>query len=145
MSKELQIRDATVADAAEITSLLASLGYPDTEPFIGQRIQTLLSHPDARLLVAEQQGQLCAVLSLHFIPQLALAGDFCRISYFCIGEGVRGQGIGALLEVRATELARARGCDRIEVHCHSRRTDAHRFYARQGYTESPKYLMKSVR
>lgn len=145
MSKEIQIRHATVADAAEITTLLASLGYPDTEPFIGQRIQTLRLHPDACLLVAEQHGQLCGVLSLHFIPQLALAGDFCRISYFCIGDDVRGQGIGALLEVRATELARARNCDRIEVHCHSRRTDAHRFYARQGYTESPKYLMKSVR
>jgi hypothetical protein len=41
----------------EITTLLASLGYPDTEPFIGQRIQTLLLHPDARLLVAEQHGR----------------------------------------------------------------------------------------
>lgn len=59
-------------------------------------------------------------------------------------ESDRGVGIGAALEARATELAKARGCDRIEVHCHSRRVDAHRFYFRQGYSESPKYLVKSL-
>jgi hypothetical protein len=32
----------------------------------------------------------------------------------------------------------------MEVHCHSRRSEAHRFYARQGYIESPKYLMKML-
>jgi len=44
-------------------------------------------------------------------------------------------------------------CDRIEVHCHQRRTevhchqrrtDAHRFYERQGYTDSSKYLIKTL-
>ncbi|WZB65004.1 GNAT family N-acetyltransferase [Achromobacter xylosoxidans] len=52
---------------------------------------------------------------------------------------------GRALEEAAEALARARGCDRIEVHCHERRVDAHRFYHRQGYAESPKYLMKSCR
>ncbi|WP_139803611.1 GNAT family N-acetyltransferase, partial [Cronobacter sakazakii] len=82
--------------------------------------------------------------SLHFIPQLALKGDFCRISYFCVSSNARSKGIGRLLESEGETLARARGCDRIEVHCHSRRSDAHRFYYRQGYTESPKYLCKSL-
>ena len=89
-------------------------------------------------------GALLGVLSLHFIPQLALEGDFCRISYFCVSSNARSKGIGRLLESEGEALARARGCDRIEVHCHSRRSDAHRFYYRQGYTESPKYLCKSL-
>ncbi|HZE85293.1 MAG TPA: hypothetical protein VE035_13355 [Puia sp.] len=42
-------------------------------------------------------------------------------------------------------MARSRKCDRIEVHCHLRRKDAHRFYEQQGYTDSPKYLIKSLK
>ncbi|AHB70531.1 hypothetical protein P262_03037 [Cronobacter malonaticus] len=61
-----------------------------------------------------------------------------------MSSNARSKGIGRLLESEGETLARARGCDRIEVHCHSRRSDAHRFYYRQGYTESPKYLCKSL-
>lgn len=138
------IRAAHESDAEIISQLLASLGYAETQPFIRDRITQLLAHPDETLLVATINAHVIGVLSLHFIPQLALVGDFCRISYFCVDESVRGADIGTALEARATELALARGCDRIEVHCHSRRVDAHRFYARQGYTESPKYLAKSL-
>ncbi|EOC0417306.1 GNAT family N-acetyltransferase [Cronobacter malonaticus] len=137
-------RTATPADALAISALLTELDYPDTSHFIDQRLAELLAHPDERVLVAEEDGVLLGVLSLHFIPQLALEGDFCRISYFCVSSNARSKGIGRLLESEGEALARTRGCDRIEVHCHSRRSDAHRFYYRQGYTESPKYLCKSL-
>ncbi|MEM7064214.1 MAG: GNAT family N-acetyltransferase [Cyanobacteria bacterium P01_B01_bin.77] len=138
------IRTAHPSDAETISELLTSLGYTGTRPFIRDRIAQLLDHPDEKLLVASNGANVIGVLSLHFIPQLALARDFCRISYFCVDESARGAGTGAALEAQATELAQIRGCDRIEVHCHARRVDAHRFYARQGYTESPKYLVKSL-
>lgn len=140
----IHLRDAAASDANAIARLLDVLGYPGTAPFIRQRIAQLLAHPDENLLVAVDGERLVGVISLHFIPQLALAGDFCRISYFCVDESARGRGVGALLEARAVELARARGCDRMELHCHARRTDAHRFYERQGYVESPKYYAKSL-
>jgi GNAT superfamily N-acetyltransferase len=138
----MEIRDARPGDAPALASLLDELGYPGAAGSIGRRVAELLAHPDAALLVAEEGGQVLGAISLHFVPQLALAGDFCRISYFCVGDGARGRGVGAELERRAVELARARGCDRLEVHCHERRARAHQFYARQGYVESPKYLMK---
>ena len=140
----VDIRAARESDADVISELLTSLGYARTQSFIRARIAQLLAHPDEELLVATDDAAVLGVISLHFIPQLALAGDFCRISYFCVDGAARGGGVGAALESRATELARTRGCDRIEVHCHSRRVDAHRFYYRQGYTESPKYLIKSL-
>lgn len=142
LADPVQVRDATVDDAPAISALLTGLGYPGTEGFAPSKIAALRQHPDARLLVALDAAQVLGVVSLHFIPQLALPGDFCRISYLCVAEGARSRGVGALLEAQVEALARARGCDRIEVHCHSRRVDAHRFYARQGYEESPKYLMK---
>ncbi len=140
----IDFRTATASDADGISELLMALGYAQTQTFIRARMTELLAHPDEKLLVAASNAEILGVISLHFIPQLALAGDFCRISYFCVSEATRGEGIGAELESRATELARARGCDRIEVHCHARRVEAHRFYYRQGYSEAPKYLIKSL-
>jgi GNAT superfamily N-acetyltransferase len=127
-----------------IAALLDDLGYPVDLHFLTHSIQRQLDHNDAVLLVAVVENTVVGVISLHFIPQLALPGDFCRISYLCVSPAARGQGIGTALEERAYELAQERGCDRMEVHSHSRRVDAHRFYTRQGYTESPKYLVKSV-
>ncbi|MEA9390129.1 GNAT family N-acetyltransferase [Acerihabitans sp. TG2] len=139
------IRDAQITDAPAIVSLLEALDYPGTDDFIKDRLLQLINHPDERLLVSVENEVVTGVISLHFIPQLALAGDFCRISYLCVSGETRGKGTGKALEEHAVHMARQRGCDRIEVHCHSRRTDAHRFYGRQGYAESPKYLCKSLK
>ncbi|MGE8677422.1 GNAT family N-acetyltransferase [Achromobacter marplatensis] len=139
------IRTATSEDSAAIAALLTQLDYPGTAPFMPQKIAQLTVHPDVRLLVAEDEaGQLLGFIGLHFMIQLALPGDFCRITYFCVSDQARSAGVGRRLEAAAEDEARARGCDRIEVHCHERRMDAHRFYYRQGYEESPKYLMKRV-
>lgn len=136
------IRKAMVNDWRAIAQLLNQLDYSDTEGFIKEKIEKLLTHPDSELLVYEIREKVIAFVSLHFIPQLAVKGDFARISYFAVDSSVRSKGIGRLIEEYCTELARKRNCDRIEVHCHARRVDAHRFYFRQGYMESPKYYLK---
>lgn len=138
----VRLRAAGVGDAAALIDLLRQLGYPGTESFVARRLAQLGAHPDALVEVAEVDGVVRGVLSLHFIPQLALAGDFCRIAYLCVDEQARSLGIGAQLEAFAHEEARRRGCERIELHSSAHRVDAHRFYARQGYEESPKYLAK---
>ena len=140
----MQIRHAQREDADRIADLLTQLGYPGTEGYIREKIEALKRHPDEELAVAVENGEVVGVISLHFIPQLAVPGDFARISYLCIDESVRSRGVGSRLEAWCERLARVRGCDRIELHCHSRREEAHRFYYRQGYEESPKYLMKKI-
>jgi GNAT superfamily N-acetyltransferase len=144
MKHEIPLRAATLHDGDELSALLAQLGYPDAAATMALRLPQLLGHPDAELWLAEHAGRVCGFISLHFIPQLALAGDFARISYFCIDEQIRGVGIGAQLEQWASQRALLRGCDRLELHCHSRRLGAHAFYLRQGYEESPKYFYKSL-
>lgn len=138
----MQIRPGEAADSGAIATLLTDLGYPVSPEFVTHSLQRQLTHADAALLVAGEQDAVIGFIALHFIPQLAIAGDFCRISYFCVDPGARGQGVGTALETAASALAWARGCDRIELHCNSRREQAHRFYHRQGYVESPKYLVK---
>ena len=138
------IRNAAISDWKKIMELLKQLDYSNTDSFLKDKIMMLLDHPDERLLVYEDDKKVVAVISIHFIPQLAVVGDFARISYFSVDKDARSKGIGRELEEYCIALAKARKCDRIEVHCHSRRADAHRFYYRQGFVESPKYLIKKL-
>ncbi|KGM44789.1 GNAT family N-acetyltransferase [Neobacillus niacini] len=138
------IRKANVEDCKQISLLLKQLDYPDVEPFIREKVEILLMDPNEVLLVFEEDKSVIALISLHFIPQLAVKGDFARISYFAVDKDIRSKGIGRKIEEYCTDLAIKRNCDRIEVHCHSRRKDAHRFYMRQGFTESPKYFIKML-
>jgi N-acetylglutamate synthase-like GNAT family acetyltransferase len=140
----MSIRRARVADAADITRLLDQLGYPDTEAFVAGKIERILADPNADLVVYEAGGDVVGVLALSFICQLAMAGDFARIAYFAVDERARSQGVGDALEQYCVRQAEARNCSLIEVHCHERRIGAHRFYHRQGYAESPKYLLKRL-
>jgi len=141
------IRPANNSDWTAISHLLDQLGYPDTAPFLEEKIKKITAHPDERLLVYEDgtEGPIIAFISLHFIPQIALEGDFARISYFTVEDTARSRGIGQEMEEYCTQLARERGCHLMEVHCHTRRTRAHDFYFRQGYSESPKYLIKRLK
>ena len=144
MQTPVEIREAKLADGPHLARLLAQLGYAGTQPYLQRRIAQQLSHLDALLLVAIADGEVAGFISMHIIAQLALAGDFCRISYLCVAEHMRGRGVGAMLERRAEQHARELGCDRIELHSNAHRHDAHRFYARIGYEESPKYLIKRL-
>jgi len=140
----MKIRKADLEDTAAIMVLLEQLGYPGTQSFLQERIAMLVDDPQEELVVGEQEGKVVAVLSVHFIPQLGVKGSFARISYFCVDQDFRSKGLGRQLEKYAETVARSRACDRIEVHCHSRRTGAHLFYARQGYEEVPKYFTKKL-
>jgi len=140
------IRPANNNDWLAISRLLDQLEYPDTAPFLEEKIKKMIACPDEQLLVYEgTEGRIIAFISLHFIPQIALEGDFARISYFAVEDAARSHGVGREMEEYCTQLARARGCQLIEVHCHTRRSRAHDFYFRQGYTESPKYLIKKLK
>ncbi len=101
----MQVRSAVQSDSKSIAELLLSLGYPGTGLFMNEKIKQLFSHPDATLFVAVEGSNVLGFVSLHFIPQIALEGDFCRISYFCVSEMARNKGVGAMLEAEITAQA----------------------------------------
>lgn len=140
----MAIRSATVADHAAISALLTQLGYPGTEDFLPANLEKMLGQSSSQVLVYDDEGAVAGFIAIDFLTQLVVKGDFIRISCFSVDENTRGKGIGKALEDYITALGKERNADRIEVHCHSRRVDAHRFYYRQGYSESPKYFMKSL-
>lgn len=141
----MKIRTMEEKDAAVVADLLTQLGYPDTLDFLPAKIVNMRQESREKLLVVEEQDQAIGFISLSLIPQLALRGDFMRISYFAVDAETRSKGIGKQVEDYVAALARQMGCDRIELHCHSRRTQAHDFYLRQGYEEVPKYFVKYLK
>ncbi|MCS4238189.1 N-acetylglutamate synthase-like GNAT family acetyltransferase [Myroides gitamensis] len=141
----MKIRTMEEKDAAVVADLLKQLGYPDTLDFLPAKIVNMRQESREKLLVVEEQDQVIGLISLSLIPQLALRGDFMRISYFAVDAETRSKGIGKQVEDYVAALARQMGCDRIELHCHSRRTQAHDFYLRQGYEEVPKYFVKYLK
>ena len=141
----MTIRKAISADQTSISSLLTDLGYPDTHHFIAGKLALIEQHESAAVYVYELDKKVIGFITIHITLQLGLAGDIMRINYLAVDPAFRSKGIGQALLDYVTAIANQNGCDRIEVHCHSRRTQAHAFYERHGFIESPKYFVKKVK
>lgn len=136
------VRPVALGDQQRITDLLAAMDYPDTSGFISQRLQQQIEHPDALTLVAEQAQQVIGLISVHYMAQLAVAGEVFFINYLSVDPAQRGRGVGRLLLQQAEQAAQARGCYSIELSSNLRRTRAHQFYLQLGYTETSRYFVK---
>ena len=78
------IRKATLNDSSTIKELLEELGYPQEERAVSQKMALLINTPGSWVYVYEDAGSIIAFIAMNLIPQLALAGDFMRISYFAV-------------------------------------------------------------
>lgn len=138
----MNIRKAEIKDASFIQKLLGQLGYPVGEDLLVKRIEILSSNQEHKDVVYELDGRITGFMSVHFIPQIAFDAEYAVISYLIVDDQIRSKGVGKALEEYAVELAVLRGCRRILLHSNARRTDAHRFYVRQGYEEYNKTFVK---
>lgn len=128
------IRPATEADAPAITVLLSELGYPAPEPEIRTRLDALIRlGPPDRVVVAEVDGEVRALMTLHLTPELHRPRPVGRVTVLVVATGARGAGLGARMMAEAERILRADGAGHLELTSNVRRTDAHRFYERIGY------------
>ena len=141
---KVNIRSAKLEDNQEICDLHKQMVYPQPLTLIEEKFEILNNDSNSQILVAEERGRICGFLSLYFIPQIALQGDFAKVCYLCVDENMRSKGVGHLLVQEAEQLARRRGCDRMELHSGMQRPLAHQFYLREGYVEAPKYFRKAL-
>ncbi|WP_227061559.1 GNAT family N-acetyltransferase [Acinetobacter pittii] len=140
----MNIRSAKSKDTQAICDLLKQMGYPQPFALIQEKFELLNHDSNSQILVAEEEGKICGFLSLYFIPQIALQGDFAKICYLCVNENMRSKGVGHLLVQEAEQLAKRHGCDRMELHSGVQRPLAYQFYLREGYVEAPKYFRKAL-
>ncbi len=138
----MSIRSAWIADCEAIQNLLEQLGYSRPTEIIKEKLDKLISNPEDEVYVYQEGNKVLGFVTAHFSVQLAFTGDFCEIGYLIVDESVRNKGIGQKLEEYICNIAKERGCSRINVFSMVHRTDAHRFYERLGYSEIQKFFEK---
>jgi ribosomal protein S18 acetylase RimI-like enzyme len=141
----LIVRDMISQDAAEVTRLLAELGYSWPVRDVAARIDAFHTNGE-RALVAQRAGSssLLGVLSLHITPVLHRAGPVGRLTMLVVDASARGTGIGRALVTAAEAYFAERGCVLVEVTSNKKRTDAHAFYERLGYRATSERFAKSI-
>jgi GNAT superfamily N-acetyltransferase len=142
---DLAIRNAARDDLSFIIGLIAHDTVLDLidDPAEAQGLEYLAAFeaitadPNQLLLVAEIDGTAVGTFQLTFTP-----GIFRRGAWRCSIEGVhvspdhRNQRIGEKMMIWATDQARTRGCTMVQLTSNKKRTDAHRFYERLGFSRS---------
>jgi len=83
-------------------------------------------------LVGKLEDRVVAVLNLRFEDQLHHAERIAEILEFAVDRAHRSEGIGGQIFKEAVRRAKEAGCVQIEVDCNQLRTQAHRFYLREG-------------
>ena len=95
------------------------------------------------VLVAEVEGDVVGVCQVIIFQHFQHAGGWCcEIESVHVRSDVRSRGVGAALLAAADDLARARGCYRIQLTSRNVREDAHRFYLANGYGQTSQGFKK---
>ncbi|WP_435270413.1 GNAT family N-acetyltransferase [Streptomyces sp. 1222.5] len=141
--EDLEIRGATPGDLPAIVAMLADdpLGAQresphDLSPYRAA-LECLDADPNQHLVVAEREGRVIGTLQLTIIPGLSHKGATrALIEAVRIHSDERGSGLGSRLIEWAVDRSRQLDCVMVQLTSDKRRTDAHRFYERLGFTAS---------
>jgi GNAT superfamily N-acetyltransferase len=139
---KMTIREAQAADTTAVRMLVEQLGYPEDEPTIAARMAALQAC-GGRLLLAVRGDEVIGLAALDCTRHLHRAPDG-RLTALVVAASARGQGVGKELLTRAEAVFREWGCKRVELSSGAKRRDAHRFYEREDYVESPKRFLKNL-
>jgi PhnO protein len=126
---------------------LAELGRPDVrgdphEDEHRRMFAAYLERADTVALVAEREGRIVGFLDAEYRVRLNHRTPQAWIPDLIVAEEDRSAGIGKALLARAEAVARERGCWSITLESAHWRGDAHRFYLREGWTDSAKSFGK---
>lgn len=132
---DLVTREITVPDAAAAARLSAELGYPVPSEEMKRRIESLAGMPDHAVYVACLSGEVVGWIHVHVSHHLQ-ADSRAEIGGLVVLSEERNSGIGRRLVAIAEEWARQQGLGNIVVRSRATRDAAHRFYLREGYTQT---------
>ena len=130
------VRAATATDADDLARLCTQLGYAAAPDAMPARLDRLSADPNARAFVAEADGAVAGLITVHLRHTLNHEAPIAQITLLVTEEAVRGRGIGRALVDAAEDWAKSKGTHRINVTTQLSRAGAHAFYERVGYTHT---------
>lgn len=97
------------------------------------------------VLVAERDGAVVGGLQVIIFRHFQHAGGWCcELAGVFVRGDVRDMGVGSALLSAAEDLARSRGCYRIQTTSRNYRSEAHRFYQSHGFELIDHWLKKTL-
>jgi GNAT superfamily N-acetyltransferase len=138
----LRLRRAAPEDLAPIVRMILddqiSVSRETTDMAPYEAAFRRIDDDPAQLLVAAVLGEeVVGTLQLTVIPGLARAGALrAQVEAVRVRADLRGRGVGEAIMRWVVGETRARGCALVQLTTDKRRADAHRFYARLGFTAS---------
>ena len=131
-SGTVTVRVASVGDAEAIGRLSDQLGYPADDDMLRKRLSALLGSTLDSVYVAETDDAV--VGWIHVFASVKLESvAMAELGGLVVDEDHRGRGIGERLLQEAEGWAQRLGLSKIRVRTRATRTEAHKFYAREGY------------
>lgn len=132
---DIIFRTATISDAADMAVLNTQLGYLSTTESLKQNLEKVLTLLDNIVFVAEYNHKVIGWTNVRLNSTIE-TGTVCEIWGLIVDEAYRGNGIGKELLQRAKEWTKQQGVNKLGVRTNVKRKDAHRFYLREGFTET---------
>lgn len=147
MHSTLTIRPVTPDDAPPLAQFLLDLQFFSAlqnvtieiaAARVAQNIAACLADKSHSVYLALNEQMIVGYVAVHWLPCLYMPGPEGFISELFVGEGTRGQGIGAKLLDTVIAEARQRGCARLElVNMKHRDSYLRGFYSKHGWEERP--------
>lgn len=141
---QVQVRTAVARDCAALARLVTQLGYPTDETGMQRRFALLSRNDRAATLVAECDAEVCGMLGVGTYRVWHRDGLIGHLATVVVDERYRSQGVGALLLQAAEDWLRERGVHHVVLTSASRRTEAHRFYLKHGYSLTGQRFAKEL-
>jgi len=130
------IRPIEPRDAAEVAILIDQLGYQRNEAEVAQWIEAVQSRPGEQIAFVACVGnhvigwiEVCIEYRLQSAPYALIGG-------LVVKDGYRNRQVGLRLCQHAEAWTWERGLTTLRVTSRSTRTDAHRFYLKNGYSQT---------
>ena len=137
-----RIRPAVLADEEAVLALMEELFEPPGARARGytpergrEGFRYAVHDPDSDVLLAVDGDSIVGLASVYADILSIRYGKRCWLQDLAVTSSRRSEGTGRLLLDAATAWARERGCTHLELGSGMGRTDAHRFYLREGMAQ----------
>lgn len=132
----ITVRSIAVDDAAAVAELSGQLGYAASPDEVRERIERMLPlHEDHLALAACVEDKVIGWVEAEIVRHLQSA-PHALITGLVVKEEARSLGVGKRLCEKAEQWSRRKGISIIRVTSRMTRERAHRFYLREGFTQT---------